>query len=115
MLVARFTAVFVVAVLFERGGSLADLAVPACVSALETVSGAADCREILAQLPHRQAQVLLLTADGWSDSQIGDQLGLSAATVRSHRRHMEKFCSERFPRHDQCDAAGRGHLLGDRS
>lgn len=48
--------------------------------------------QLLKSLPQRQAQVLLLTADGWSDSQIGELLRLSPATVRSHRRHLQKNC-----------------------
>jgi RNA polymerase sigma factor (sigma-70 family) len=49
-------------------------------------------QQLLKSLPQRQAQVLLLTADGWSDSQIGELLHLSPATVRSHRRHLQKSC-----------------------
>ncbi|MEW2267488.1 RNA polymerase sigma factor [Streptomyces sp. NPDC047853] len=54
-------------------------------------------RDVLISLPHRQAQVLLLTADGWSDSEIGKSLGISAGTVRSHRRHVRKVFTQRLP------------------
>ncbi|MEV6179979.1 sigma-70 family RNA polymerase sigma factor [Streptomyces sp. NPDC052015] len=54
-------------------------------------------RDVLKSLPHRQAQVLLLTADGWSDSEIGQSLGISPGTVRSHRRHVRKVFAERLP------------------
>ncbi|GGX57891.1 hypothetical protein GCM10010321_88560 [Streptomyces chartreusis] len=52
-------------------------------------------REVLSSLPHRQAQVLLLTADGWSDSQIGKKLDISSATVRSHRRYVKAVFLQR--------------------
>lgn len=48
--------------------------------------------QLLKSLPLRQAQVLLLTADGWTDSQVGELLALSPATVRSHRRHLQNSC-----------------------
>lgn len=51
--------------------------------------------QLLKSLPRRQAQVLLLTADGWTDSQIGHALDLSPATVRSHRRHLQKNCRQK--------------------
>ncbi|MGW2749116.1 RNA polymerase sigma factor [Streptomyces sp. NPDC001450] len=51
--------------------------------------------QLLQSLPQRQAQVLLLTADGWTDSQIGKALDLSPATVRSHRRHLQKNCRQK--------------------
>ncbi|MFD3622325.1 RNA polymerase sigma factor [Streptomyces sp. NPDC058676] len=54
-------------------------------------------RDILKSLPRRQAQVLLLTADGWSDSAIGKSLDMAPATVRSHRRHVKKIFAERLP------------------
>jgi RNA polymerase sigma-70 factor (ECF subfamily) len=54
-------------------------------------------RDVLKVLPHRQAQVLLLTADGWSDSQIGESLHMRPATVRSHRRHVKKVFTQRLP------------------
>lgn len=57
-------------------------------------------RDVLKSLPRRQAQVLLLTADGWSDSAIGKSLDMAPATVRSHRRHMKKVFAERLP-HDR--------------
>ncbi|MFD9063295.1 RNA polymerase sigma factor [Kitasatospora purpeofusca] len=47
-------------------------------------------RDLLRSLPQRQAQVLVLTADGWTDSQIGKKLDLHPATVRSHRRYARK-------------------------
>lgn len=47
--------------------------------------------DALKSLPHRQAQVLLLTADGWSDSEIGEILNIAPATVRSNRRHVRKI------------------------
>lgn len=53
-------------------------------------------QQLLKSLPQRQAQVLLLTADGWSDSQIGELLHLSSATVRSHRRHLQKSCRRKL-------------------
>ncbi|MFI0980868.1 RNA polymerase sigma factor [Streptomyces sp. NPDC021093] len=62
----------------------------------EDLAAADRIRDVLAGLPQRQAQVLLLTADGWSDSQVGNVLGLSPATVRSHRRHMKKFLRYRL-------------------
>jgi RNA polymerase sigma factor (sigma-70 family) len=52
--------------------------------------------EVLSTLPHRQAQVLLLTADGWSDSHIGAKLDITPATVRSHRRHVKNLFTQRL-------------------
>ncbi|WP_217251551.1 RNA polymerase sigma factor [Streptomyces sp. AC602_WCS936] len=45
---------------------------------------------LIHRLPARQAQVLVLDSYGYTDSGIGDILGLAPATVRSHRRHMHK-------------------------
>ncbi|KJY32158.1 sigma-70 family RNA polymerase sigma factor [Streptomyces sp. NRRL S-495] len=55
-------------------------------------------RDLLRSLPQRQAQVLVLTADGWTDSQIGKMLDLHPATVRSHRRYARKVLLERRER-----------------
>ncbi|MCX4617955.1 sigma factor-like helix-turn-helix DNA-binding protein [Streptomyces mirabilis] len=65
------------------------------VSVEETVS--ADLvRDLLARLPHRRAQVLYFTADGWTDTQIGEQLGIAPATVRAHRHQVRKVFMARL-------------------
>ncbi|WP_406117612.1 RNA polymerase sigma factor [Streptomyces sp. NBC_00989] len=48
-------------------------------------------RELVGQLPERQAQVLVLYALEFTDSGIGELLGLAPATVRSHRRHLVNY------------------------
>jgi RNA polymerase sigma factor (sigma-70 family) len=53
-------------------------------------------RELARELPLRQAQVLILDAYGYTDSQIGEILGLAPATVRSHRRHMQPYVREQM-------------------
>lgn len=65
------------------------------VSVEETVS-AELVRDVLASFPRRRAQVLFLTADGWTDTQIGEKLGIAAATVRVHRHQMRKILMERM-------------------
>ncbi|GHI04637.1 hypothetical protein AQI88_29575 [Streptomyces cellostaticus] len=65
-------------------------------------------RLLLQSLPQRQVQVLLLTADGWTDSQIGKVLDLSPATVRSHRRHLQRNCRRKVEK----DLSAWSELLG---
>ncbi|MGV9503622.1 RNA polymerase sigma factor [Streptomyces sp. NPDC003642] len=67
----------------------------------EGMAAAARIRDVLALLPTRQAQVLLLSADGWTSLQIARALHVQEATVRSNRRHAKKFILERLPRDHQ--------------
>ncbi|MFF5538638.1 RNA polymerase sigma factor [Streptomyces cinerochromogenes] len=64
--------------------------------------------QLLKSLPRRQAQVLLLTADGWTDTQIGKALGCSPGTVRSHRRHLQNRCRQQVEQ----DRGAWSELLG---
>ncbi|MFJ2651870.1 RNA polymerase sigma factor [Streptomyces sp. NPDC087420] len=48
-------------------------------------------RKLVGQLPERQAQVLVLYSLEFTDSGIGELLGLAPATVRSHRRHLVNY------------------------
>ncbi|MFC8365617.1 sigma factor-like helix-turn-helix DNA-binding protein [Streptomyces griseorubiginosus] len=50
-------------------------------------------RQLVEQLPERQAQVLILYALEFTDSGIGKILGLAPATVRSHRRHLVNYAN----------------------
>ena len=50
---------------------------------------------VVRQLPERQAQVLVLYSLEFTDSGIGELLGLAPATVRSHRRHLVNYVTQR--------------------
>jgi RNA polymerase sigma-70 factor (ECF subfamily) len=53
----------------------------------EQVADADVIERMLARLPARQAEVLVLNSYAFSDSEIGQILDLAPATVRSHLRH----------------------------
>lgn len=60
-------------------------------------AGAMDVERILARLAPRQRAVMHLTlVEGMTDREIGDALGLAAATVRSHRRRARQTLSSRI-------------------
>jgi DNA-binding NarL/FixJ family response regulator len=64
------------------GGVYADPSVASLLAAGLRAGGAADSG--LAELSGREIEVLRLVADGKSNKEIGDDLGLSALTVKSH-------------------------------
>lgn len=45
---------------------------------------------LLVSLPKRQAEILVMSAYGLTDTEIGSMLSLQPATVRSHRRHAHQ-------------------------
>jgi RNA polymerase sigma factor (sigma-70 family) len=47
-------------------------------------------RQALAQLPQQQRVAFALHLDDYSDAQIASILGLTAATIRSYRRHARR-------------------------
>lgn len=49
-----------------------------------------DYQRVLAALPPRQRQVLVWTTEGYSPTEIADQLKLNAATVRSNLRKARR-------------------------
>ncbi|GHH68102.1 DNA-binding CsgD family transcriptional regulator [Streptomyces umbrinus] len=49
--------------------------------------------QLVEGLPERQAQVLVLYSLEFTDSRIGELLGLAPATVRSHRRHLVNYAT----------------------
>lgn len=63
--------------------------------------GALDAERLLASLPPRQRAVMVLTAvDGATDSEIAAELGITPASVRSHRRRArETLRRQRGPDH----------------
>lgn len=44
--------------------------------------------ETLTLIGNRERQVLMLVADGHTSAKIGEQLGISAKTVETHRRNI---------------------------
>jgi RNA polymerase sigma-70 factor (ECF subfamily) len=59
---------------------------------------AIDVESVLSALPPRQRAVMHLTViEEMTDSQIGDALGISAASVRSHRRRARETLSVLLP------------------
>ncbi|MEU9632710.1 sigma-70 family RNA polymerase sigma factor [Streptomyces luteogriseus] len=62
-------------------------------------------RQLVEQLPERQAQVLILYALEYTDSGIGKILGLAPATVRSHRRHLVNYANRTGWKEDGASAA----------
>ncbi|MET8152066.1 RNA polymerase sigma factor [Actinoplanes sp. NPDC049668] len=56
----------------------------------ETAIDTIGITEMIAQLPPRQAQIFALCVDGLSPTEIGDELGLTATTVRSNLRHARE-------------------------
>lgn len=45
----------------------------------------------------RQSQVFVMTVEGWTDSEIGELLDMTPATVRSHRRNVKKYFAQEHP------------------
>jgi RNA polymerase sigma factor (sigma-70 family) len=52
------------------------------ISVPDDVASRLDCREILAQLPAAEAQLLTRHAEGWTAQDIGEELNLTAGAVR---------------------------------
>lgn len=71
-----------------------DMIQPAFVSALARVhqpaAGSAMDRSVLSALSPREREITMLIAQGLSDKAIARQLGISAATVRTHLEHAFK-------------------------
>jgi RNA polymerase sigma factor (sigma-70 family) len=66
------------------------------VASIEQTVTAELVRDVLSALPRRRAQVLFLTADGWTDTEIGEELGIAPATVRAHRHQVRKVFADRL-------------------
>ncbi|MEE6258668.1 RNA polymerase sigma factor [Plantactinospora sonchi] len=73
---------------------------------------AAVARELLQgwlrQLPPRQAEVLALALDGWSDQEIARVLGVAYRTARSYRRQARRRLREVAERADLPEGEARG-------
>jgi len=62
----------------------------------------------LGRLTPRECEVLVLIADGLEGEEIGERLGMRAATVRTHVQHMR----QKLGVHNRAGLVARGFRLG---
>jgi DNA-binding NarL/FixJ family response regulator len=70
------------------GGSFLDASIAALASAVPPAKEPEDSLDPYDRLTHREREVLQLVAEGRSNRQIGEALGLSPKTIDSHRTNL---------------------------